>query len=205
MDKQVSSALSRALHGWCTQPGAFTAARNGGAESVLRNAVLGELEVEFSSLAFAEANGVHVDAIVAVSEALPLCFEFKHGMLHRSLLSSIRGDSKSAVGQLLRVRTEARYYLHFIHALECDDPKTGYARRHNSGVFTVYKQFQARADLQSLLHEVMVMLGPVWQEFPISQARVPDARAMLYCWAFRVEEAGRLWALPFSGDKSVAC
>lgn len=68
MNEQVGVALRRALHGWCDQPGAFTAARNGGAESVLRNAVLGELEVELACLGFPEANGVHVDVALARSQ-----------------------------------------------------------------------------------------------------------------------------------------
>src|SRR4051812_2620697 len=104
MDEQVGVALRRALQVWCAQPGAFTAARSGGAESVLRNAVLGELEVELACLGFAEANGLHVDAVFSVAEATPLCFELKHGMLHRRLISSIKGDSEKAIGQLLDVQ-----------------------------------------------------------------------------------------------------
>ncbi len=196
MDEQVSLALRRALQGWCAQPGAFTAARNGGAESVLRNAVLGELEVELACLGFAEANGVHVDAALAVAGALPLCFEFKHGMLHRHLLSSIQGDSEKAIGQLLDVEAEARYYVHFVHALEGDDPNAGYALEHNTRVFTSYKKFQAWADLQELLPAVTKMLGPVWHEFPIFQTWFPDVRATLYCWAFVIDAAGRRVALP---------
>lgn len=195
MDEQVSWALRRALKGWCAQPGAFTAARNGGAESVLRNAVLGELEVELACLGFAEANGVHVDAALAVTGDLPLCFEFKHSMLHGCLLSSIQGDSEKAIGQLMDIQAGARYYVHFVHALECDDPNVGYALEHNKRVFTSYKKFQARADLQELLPKVTAMLGPVWHEIPISQMRFPDVRATLYCWAFGVEAAGRV-ALP---------
>lgn len=86
----------------------------------------------------------------------------------------------------------ARYYVHFIHALECDDPDAGYALKHNTRVFTPYKKFQTRADLQELLPAVTATLGPVWHEIPISQAQFPDVRATFYCWAFRVEAAGRV-------------
>lgn len=192
MDKKVAMALARALKTWCAQPSAFTAARNGGAEFVLRNAVLGELEVEFACLGFTEANGMHVDAALALHGAHPLCFEFKHGMLHGQLLSSIERDFKSATRQLLDVQVGARFYVHFVHALECDDPYAGYALQHNTQVFTSYKKFQTRATLQALLPAVTAMLGPVWQEVPIRESRFPDVRATLYCWAFYVSEAGRV-------------
>ena len=195
MDAKVGAALRRALQKWCAQPGAFTAARNGGAEAVLRNAVLGELEVELACLGFAEARGKRVDADLAVIGAEPACFEFKHGMLHPHQFSSIRRDSENALGQLLNVPAVARYYVHFVHFLECDDPNAGCASEHNSRVSTSYKQFQVTTNLREWLSAVTEMLGPVWQEVPIRQERFPDVRATLYCWAFGVEANGRV-ALP---------
>lgn len=85
-------------------------------------------------------------------------------MLNGRLLSSIQGDSERAVGQLLYVQAGARYWVHFVHALECDDPNAGYALEHNTRVFSSYKKFQARADLQEWLPAMTAMLGPVWHE-----------------------------------------
>jgi len=195
MDK-VAVALERGLQSWCSQPGAFTAARNGGAESVLRNAVQGELEVEFACLGFSEACGARVDCALMAPDGALVCFEFKHGMLHRDQVASIEGVSADAIAQLTKVEGASRYYVHFVHALVCDDPKVGFAKEHNSKVVTTYKRFQQQSELEALLASVGKNLGPAWLEIPIKQDRFPGVRATLYCWAFAVDEAGHKHPLP---------
>ena len=82
-----------------------------------------------------------------------------------------------------------------------NDPNAGYALKHNTRVFTSYKKFQARADLQALLPALTAMLGPAWHEVPIRQALFPDVSVTLYCRAFRVEGAERVALLAAEGRR----
>lgn len=129
---------------------AFSALRNGGAESYLRAMSVDGIEKATGYVAFLEADRKRVDAVLRCPKSgeCRAALEFKHNFLHQTkAIESSRFRAKEQLRNYKGVNFE-KFYVHFVIALESIDLGCGFAEFHNRYVSTGYKKFYT-PDLQA--------------------------------------------------------
>lgn len=193
---EVQSDLSGAVFGGMHEAlsrleassAAFSVLRNGGAESFLRALAVDGIEKATGYVAFLEADGKRVDAVLRCPKSgeCRAVLEFKHNFLRQA--KAIESNRLRAKEQLLLhedVSVE-KFYVHFVISLESEDLGCGFAEFHNRHVSTGYKKFYT-PDLQAkALFEVENGFGhPPAGRYVF--AKDQDLRAVLFCWISRLD------------------
>jgi hypothetical protein len=192
MPSNLSEALLSGMHDAfvCVQDTAtaFSALRNGGAESYLRALSVDGIEKATGYVAFLEANKKRVDAVLRCPKSgeSKAALEFKHNFLPQT--TEIESSRSKAKKQLLHhedVNIE-KYYVHFVIALESKDLECGLAEFHNRYVSTNYKKFYTPDQQVKYLDKVEKGFGhPPAGRYEF--AKHQDLRAVLLFWINRLE------------------
>ena len=200
--EKFAAGLDEGLSAATKLPFMLTVLRNGGAESVLRGVVLGELERATRCLAFSVAENMRVDAVLReVPDGRPAAFiEFKHNFIGQRS-SEIQSSTAKAKTQLdgsvasfmkagspVGENPPLAIYIHFFVSLGVADEDVVLSKLHNAHVRTSYKKFTRMTKLEQCYEETERAFGiaKAFRNYPVD---APEGLVCsLDCWAFTVEQ-----------------